>query len=293
MASSSSWSRRALPMCAGAALGGALVLEVLTVLFLRRRDYGGEGHEREGGGRVAGSFPFLQLASLLFLLGNALESARRFITASPSTRGIMLAGEGQGWDYCYSCQSHVPPRCGHCYSCNVCVLRRDHHCTLLGQCLGHRNYRYFLCLLLYGSAALLYGCLLNVGVVVSLLQEASRAQMILLLIVPWLMLLTGQVGITPFIYAFVTDVCLVGFLFCMGFLLFHSLLALRGQTTKEWFEESRQYDLGWQGNLREVLGERWPLAWLLPFVASPLPGDGISFRTKGPAPEPLPKARGL
>ncbi|XP_053133631.1 probable palmitoyltransferase ZDHHC24 isoform X2 [Hemicordylus capensis] len=210
----------------------------------------------------------------------------------PCARGRRW-GARSSWSYCYSCQSHVPPRCGHCYSCNVCVLRRDHHCTLLGQCLGHRNYRYFLCLLLYGSAALLYGCLLNVGVVVSLLQEASRAQMILLLIVPWLMLLTGQVGITPFIYAFVTDVCLVGFLFCMGFLLFHSLLALRGQTTKEWFEESRQYDLGWQGNLREVLGERWPLAWLLPFVASPLPGDGISFRTKGPAPEPLPKARGL
>ncbi|XP_061461784.1 probable palmitoyltransferase ZDHHC24 isoform X2 [Rhineura floridana] len=197
------------------------------------------------------------------------------------------------FSYCYSCQSHVPPRCGHCFSCNVCVLRRDHHCTLLGQCLGYQNYRYFLCLLLHGSVALLYGCLLNAEVVLSLLQEGTAIQAVLLLVLPWLMLLMGQVNISLFIYAFVTDVCVVGFLFCTGFLLFHGLLALRGQTTKEWFEEDRQYDLGWQGNLRDVLGERWLFVWLVPFIASPLPGDGITFQTKCPRTEPLPKSRDL
>ncbi|XP_033030756.1 probable palmitoyltransferase ZDHHC24 [Lacerta agilis] len=286
----SGWERRVLPVCVGAALVGALALEVIAVLLLRQR---GGADERESEARRTEAFPFVSLASLLFLLVNVLENARRFVTASPSTRGVMLAGAGQGWDYCYSCQSHVPPRCSHCFSCNVCILRRDHHCTLLGQCLGYQNYRYFLCLLLHGSVALLYGCVINADVVLSLLQEGTSVQAMLLLLLPWLMLLMGQVNITIFIFAFVTDVCIVGFLFCTGFLLFHSLLALRGQTTNEWFEGDRQYDLGWQDNLREVLGDQGHLVWFMPFIASPLPGDGITFRTKCPRSEPLPKSRDL
>ncbi|KAJ7307469.1 hypothetical protein JRQ81_009490 [Phrynocephalus forsythii] len=285
------WGRRALPVGVGAVLGAALVVEVLAVLLLLRR----RGRGR-GGGAADGEplpFPFLPLGALLFLLGNALENARRFVTASPSTRGVMLAGAGQGWEYCYSCQTHVPPRCGHCFACNVCVLRRDHHCTLLGQCVGHQNYRYFLALLLHGSLALLFGGVLNAEAVVTTLQEGHPTQTILLLVLPWLMFLMGQVNVVAFAYAFVTDACIVGFLFATGFLLFHSLLALRGQTTKEWFEGDRRYDLGWRDNLRQVLGEKWPLVWILPFIASPLPGDGITFPTRCPPAESPPKTRHL
>lgn len=80
----------ALPLYAGSLLGGALLLEVL---LLRQR----ASREHDAGGRT-GAFPFFTLASLLYLLGNALENARRFLTASPSTRGVMLAGAGQGWE---------------------------------------------------------------------------------------------------------------------------------------------------------------------------------------------------
>lgn len=87
------WGRNAVPLCAGAVLGGALVLEVIVVLLqLRHEDSGEHEHDQRQ------PFPFLSLVSLLFLLGNALENARRFITASPSTRGVMLAGAGQGWE---------------------------------------------------------------------------------------------------------------------------------------------------------------------------------------------------
>ncbi|KAG8146700.1 hypothetical protein E2320_013822 [Naja naja] len=157
----SDWDRRVLPVCVGAVLATALVAEVLVVL-LRFRPPGEP-------------FPFWPIASLLFLLTSALENARRFIMASPSTRGVMLAGAGQGWD--------------HCFTCNVCVLRRDHHCLLLGQCLGYQNYRYFLCLLLYGSVALLYSSLLNAHVVWMLLEEGGLAYTVLLLLLPWLMFL--------------------------------------------------------------------------------------------------------
>uniref|UniRef100_A0A8D0HTZ1 Palmitoyltransferase ZDHHC24 n=1 Tax=Sphenodon punctatus TaxID=8508 RepID=A0A8D0HTZ1_SPHPU len=98
-------------------------------------------------------------------------------------------------------------------------------------------------------------------------------------------MLQGQVSAVTFAYAFMADVCVVGFLFCSGFLLFHSLLTLRGQTTKEWFGESHQYDLGWHCNLREALGERWHLVWLSPLIASPLPGDGVTFQSKAPQAE--------
>ncbi|XP_032090248.1 probable palmitoyltransferase ZDHHC24 [Thamnophis elegans] len=269
----SDWDRRALPVCVGAVLATALVAEVLVVLL--RFPPPGQ------------PFPFWPIASLLFLLTSALESSRRFIMASPSTRGVMLAGAGQGWDYCYACQTHVPPRCNHCFTCNVCVLRRDHHCLLLGQCLGYQNYRYFLCLLLYGSVALLYGSLLNANVVWMLLEEGGLAHTILLLTLPWLMLLMGQVSFVTFVYAFVTDICVVGFLFCISFLLFHSLLALRGQTTKEWFEGNRQYHLGWRNNLRQIMGNHWLLAFLTPFITSHLPGDGINFQTSFPKTEVL------
>ncbi|MEE6521197.1 hypothetical protein FKM82_019291 [Ascaphus truei] len=182
--------------------------------------------------------------------------------------------------YCYTCQTHIPPRCHHCYSCNVCVLRRDHHCTLLGQCVGHRNYRYFLCALLHGWMALLLATALNAEIFMDLLQEGFSFHSFFLLLMPWMMLVTGQVTPSAFIFAFVADTCVVGFLFCFAFLALHCALLTRGATTKEWFGgHIMVYDLGWKRNIRDLLGERWYIVWICPWVASRLPGDGINFET--------------
>ncbi|XP_070622434.1 probable palmitoyltransferase ZDHHC24 isoform X2 [Erythrolamprus reginae] len=221
----------------------------------------------------------------------SLNGRRRYFLSAQSTSQGCCGENSRKEYYCYSCQTHVPPRCSHCFSCNVCVLRRDHHCLLLGQCLGYQNYRYFLCLLLYGSVALLYGSLLNGNVVWMLFEEGGLAHTILLLMLPWLMLLIGQVSFVTFVYAFVTDICIVGFLFCVSFLLFHSLLALRGQTTKEWFEGNLRYDLGWRNNLRQIMGSHWLLAFLTPFATSRLPGDGIAFQTSSQKTEVLSRSR--
>ncbi|NP_001181394.1 probable palmitoyltransferase ZDHHC24 isoform X2 [Macaca nemestrina] len=223
----------------------------------------------------------LQLALAAFQLLNLLGNVGLFLRSDPSIRGVMLAGRGlgQGWAYCYQCQSQVPPRSGHCSACRVCILRRDHHCRLLGRCVGFGNYRPFLCLLLHAAGVLLHISVLLGPALSALLRAHTPLHMAALLLLPWLMLLTGRVSLAQFALAFVTDTCVAGALLCGAGLLFHGMLLLRGQTTWEWARGQHSYDLGPCHNLQAALGPRWALVWLWPFLASPLPGDGITFQT--------------
>ncbi|XP_063083649.1 probable palmitoyltransferase ZDHHC24 isoform X4 [Cavia porcellus] len=181
--------------------------------------------------------------------------------------------------FCYQCQSQVPPRSGHCSACRVCILRRDHHCRLLGRCVGFHNYRHFLCLLLHASGVLLHVSVLLGPALSALLRAHAPLHTAALLLLPWLMLLTGRVSLAQFALAFVMDTCVAGALLCGAGLLFHGMLLLRGQTTWEWARGQHSYDLGARHNLQAALGPRWALVWLWPFLASPLPGDGITFQT--------------
>lgn len=95
------------------------------------------------------------------------------------------------YSYCYQCQSQVPPRSGHCSACRICVLRRDHHCRLLGRCVGFRNYRPFLCLLLHAAGVLLHVSVLLGPALSALLRAHTPLHTAALLLLPWLMLLTG------------------------------------------------------------------------------------------------------
>ncbi|XP_011896951.1 PREDICTED: probable palmitoyltransferase ZDHHC24 isoform X2 [Cercocebus atys] len=154
----------------------------------------------------------LQLALAAFQLLNLLGNVGLFLRSDPSIRGVMLAGRGlgQGWAYCYQCQSPVPPRSGHCSACRVCILRRDHHCRLLGRCVGFGNYRPFLCLLLHAAGVLLHISVLLGPALSALLRAHTPLHMAALLLLPWLMLLTGRVSLAQFALAFVTDTCVAG-----------------------------------------------------------------------------------
>ncbi|KAG2469283.1 ZDH24 palmitoyltransferase, partial [Polypterus senegalus] len=136
--------------------------------------------------------------------------------------------------------------------------------------------------LLFMWAGLLYAVVLNVEVFIIILKEGITPHSVLLLLMPWIMLITGQVTARAFAFAFVADTCVVGCLCVSAFLFFHVALMLRGQTTREWYSNQRPYSLGWRRNILECLGERWYVAWLCPLIPSPFPGDGIHFLVTAP-----------
>ncbi|KAF0039788.1 hypothetical protein F2P81_008023 [Scophthalmus maximus] len=211
----------------------------------------------------------VHLLAQYFMLGNICWNALLFVRTSPTIRGVFLGGEGvgQGWRYCYTCETHTPPRCSHCYDCKVCVLRRDHHCVFFGQCVGFRNYRFFLSCLLFMWSGLLYATLMNAEVFIVILKEGVSVHSILLLLIPWIMLVSGQVSTRAFAFAFIADTCVVGFLLVSAFFFFHLFLLFRGQTTREWYSSRRPYNLGLLGNMRHTLGLRWTPKEMLQKIA--------------------------
>ncbi|XP_029795384.1 probable palmitoyltransferase ZDHHC19 isoform X3 [Suricata suricatta] len=60
--------------------------------------------------------------------------------------------------WCPRCCFHRPPRTHHCPWCNICVEDFDHHCKWVNNCIGHRNFRFFMLLVL--SLCLYLGAML-------------------------------------------------------------------------------------------------------------------------------------
>ena len=59
------------------------------------------------------------------------------------------------------------------------------------------------------------------------------------------------------------------------------LILLRGRTTHEVAKSvGGMYDLGLVENVKETFGVNWKIGWISPLISSPLPGDGVAFKTK-------------
>jgi DHHC palmitoyltransferase len=48
------------------------------------------------------------------------------------------------WRYCRICQRLVRKQTKHCRRDNRCCLGFNHHCIWINNCIGHKNYRWFL-----------------------------------------------------------------------------------------------------------------------------------------------------
>ncbi|XP_075927639.1 putative palmitoyltransferase ZDHHC24 isoform X2 [Petromyzon marinus] len=234
----------------------------------------GQGAAEEGSWE---SLPSLLLAWLLLV--GVLGNMGLFMWRDPSIKRVFLPShQGQGWRYCYHCESYVPPRSHHCFECHVCVLRRDHHCVFFGRCVGFANLPAFVACLLHLWLGLLYSLVLNAHTLVALVQQGFSVRLLLSLFMPWLMWILGQMDSWDFLSTFVADMSFVGFLFVSGMLAFHMWIVAHGQTSAEWTHGFKRYDLGLQRNLQQTLGDRWYLLWLSPFLPARLPpGDGIHF----------------
>ncbi|XP_055982456.1 palmitoyltransferase ZDHHC19 [Sorex fumeus] len=65
--------------------------------------------------------------------------------------------------WCQKCCFHRPPRTFHCPWCNICVEDFDHHCKWVNNCVGHRNFRFFMLLIL--SLCLYSGAVLTTSLI--------------------------------------------------------------------------------------------------------------------------------
>lgn len=61
---------------------------------------------------------------------------------------------------CKKCNFVKPGRTHHCSVCKSCVMKMDHHCPWLANCVGYKNYRYFVCFLIWVTITTSYVALI-------------------------------------------------------------------------------------------------------------------------------------
>lgn len=182
----------------------------------------------------------------------------------------------QEWRYCHLCELNSPPRSYHCPICNECILKRDHHCMFTGCCVGYHNQRYYLVAILYIWIGAIYGvsyqwdyCFQQLG--------GLRFGSVLVLIAPHFAWVFGAVSSFGFLVAVLHTLGMVVLLITSYLLLIQLLVIFYGQTQYERKHNIESYNLGFKCNLLDVLGTRWYLVWLFPWIPSAQSGDGLHF----------------
>lgn len=229
-------------------------------------------------------FNWIHLVPALFLLYNISANMLATIMCDTScgteiinvpTNVAVSSGLGSGsWHLCATCEAVAPPRSWHCNTCGTCVLKRDHHCVFTGCCIGHRNHRYFMMFVLHLFIATFYASVLNNYFIWFVRGEEFRNWTSLVKIVFPLAMLLIDISTKQY-YLVVYLINMVGMLFTGVLLVYHGRLILRGRVVHE--RNSCEYDLGRLNNLKMVLGERWHLVWLSPFLDSKLPHNGVNW----------------
>jgi len=214
----------------------------------------------------------------LFLYANSLANVYKMIRTRVVCDLMALGvAEHPDWPYCEHCMIHRPPRTHHCRYCNVCVLKRDHHCSFGGCCVGHANLRYYTCAISYMCIAAVYGNLYHFRFAIDHLEHLGKFGIPICITIPHFCAMFGYLSLYQFL---VTVLSVIGFLLLVMFLWLIWILVAQisgGQTRYERKRGDRMYDNGAMWNIRVVFGERWYVAWLCPWIKSPLPEDGASF----------------
>ncbi|XP_013168158.1 PREDICTED: probable palmitoyltransferase ZDHHC24 [Papilio xuthus] len=223
------------------------------------------------------SVPFLiHYCCASFLILNIIGNMIFGMFTDTSVRGRMSHFRNkESWGYCSECDFFRPPRAWHCDTCDLCILKRDHHCTFFACCIGHFNYRYFIMFTLDVFVAMLYAFYYNVQFLSQFISW-NHGLIIIKFLFP---LASFVIDFGPeSVYVFLV---LINFLVALftGFLFFYHINnVLNGKITPENKNSLKSvHDKGWKCNLIEVLGTRWHLTWISPFIYSPLPGNGFEW----------------
>lgn len=213
-----------------------------------------------------------------FIMLNITSNYISMLLCDTSIRGQMLPSTLEPkCQFCTVCEAITPPRSFHCSVCNICILKRDHHCMFASCCIGHHNLRYFLIFTVYLFIACSYATYYNVFFVRNLVSFNS-----------WMSIVKVIFPLAMFMVHFDTNqsfvllslIVGVGCAFTGVLSYYHFNLMLRGRVTHERKDKDNIYSLGKWENMRQVLGQRWYLVWLSPFVRSELPQDGIRWKTR-------------
>ena len=122
---------------------------------------------------------------------------------------------------CGICNAPKPPRTHHCSTCRQCFLKMDHHCVWLDNCVGHKNYKFFFCLLFWATfmCGFIFGATLEV-----LIQQLVYSQLEGVSVV-WLVMtvFSFALGLSTFMLLF-----------------YHTYLISNGMTTIEHMEYNEE-----------------------------------------------------
>ncbi|CAG9864452.1 unnamed protein product [Phyllotreta striolata] len=220
----------------------------------------------------------LRFGVIVLLTLMAFANLLATMLSDPSVAGRIPKGRiVADWKYCARCERSAPPRSWHCKICDVCVLKRDHHCLMMSCCVGHDNLRYFFCYLFFQMACAAYGTVLNACFLWNSIEPGCLWKAVLKVAFPFV----GMFFVDWSSYQF--HFCLMVVLFSVavvnGFLfVFYVKLLVRNITL---FENKKigkeKFNRGLVENIKVVLGERWYLVWLGPWVHSKLTGDGMHW----------------
>lgn len=217
-----------------------------------------------------------------FIMLNIVGNFTYIVFCDTSTgRDIMpisAANTKNGWRLCALCETLAPPRSWHCSICNICILKRDHHCIFTGCCIGHFNHRYFIMFLLYLFIATTYSFCYNNLFIWNRIHFEFPISLIKI-IFPIAIFIFGFDGSINQFYLILYIVSAVGMLYTGVLWIYHICLVFKGNVANENNKKIHIYDLGWKQNIKEVLGDRWYLTWILPYIKSQLPHNGIIWDT--------------
>jgi palmitoyltransferase len=126
--------------------------------------------------------------------------------------------------------------------------------------------------------AAVYSNIYHFSFVLDRLGHLGRVGMPICITVPHVCAIFGFLSLYEFLIAMLTFVAGMLMVVLAWLAVIQAVLVVHGQTRHERKKRDVIYDNGVMQNVRSVFGERWYVAWIWPWISSPLPENGVIFK---------------